>query len=500
MKELVIYQTTDTHGFILDTDFVNRKKWGLARVSSFVKEDQKKYEHQLLIDTGDVIQGSPMTHYLSQQAKWPHPIIEVFNKMNYDCFTFGNHEFNFGKEYLEKSLITFNNDIICANVHGLDLNINPYKIYEYENTKIAIIGLTTSYIPMWEKEENIKGLTFENPVDVYRKYEKELQEKADLIIVNYHGGFEKDLETHLKLTEEDTKENQGSELLNEFDSIDILLTGHQHRGVVGKFNKTILTQPANNGSNIAKLVVDLNNKKVVSYELIDMQEIEIENDQEVVDIINDTQEEVDTYLDKVICHLDQDILIDDIFKARLNGHPMINLLHEIQLKETGADISTVSIFDTALGFSKDITIRQVLMNYPFPNTLNVIELEGKKIIEAIEKSYEYFVLDDGIKVNPKYLEPKPQHYNFDLFYGLNYTVDLSKNFSQRITKHNLDLEKKYKLVLNNYRFSNIGIFPMYKGAKLISKTDKDMIEITIKFLEEIGEKKIKKENNITIKK
>jgi len=500
MKELVIYQTTDTHGFILDTDFVNQKNWGLARVSSFIKQDQKKYDHKLLIDTGDVIQGSPMTHYLSQQPTWPHPIINVLNKMDYDCFTYGNHEFNFGKEYLEKSLSTFNKDIICANVHGLNLNSSPYKIYEYQNTKIAIIGLTTSYIPMWEKEENIKGLTFANPIDVYRKYEKELQEKADMIIVSYHGGFERDIENHQKLTEDDTKENQGSELLNEFDSIDILLTGHQHRGVVGKFKNTIFTQPANNGINVAKLVIDLEKKAISSYEMIEMQEMEIENDLEVVNIIKETQEKVDTYLDQVICHLDKDILIKDIFDARLNGHPMIDLLHKIQLDETNADISTISIFDTALGFSRDITIRQVLMNYPFPNTLNVIELEGSKIIEAIEKSYEYFIFEDEVKINPKYMEPKPQHYNFDLFYGLDYTIDLKQEFGDRVVEHNLDLDKKYRLVLNNYRYSNVGIFPMYSGAKLVSKTDKDMIEISIKYLEENNEIKIKKSKNIKIKK
>ena len=70
---------------------------------------------------------------------------------------------------------------------------------------------------------------FNDPVEAYEKYEQELKGNCDFIIVCYHGGFEKSLEDNMTPTEALTKENQGSELLETFDSIDMIFSGHQHR-------------------------------------------------------------------------------------------------------------------------------------------------------------------------------------------------------------------------------------------------------------------------------
>ena len=235
-KELVIYQTTDVHGYILTTNFLEYKPWGFAKVVEYI--ENQKDENKLLIDSGDFIQGSPLTYYVSKNKYSSHPIIELLNIANYNIFTIGNHEFNFSKSYLEDALSSFKGDVLNANIKGLDIDSKPYKIYDYEGVKICILGLTTKYIPNWEEPENIKGLEFLDPIEVYRLYEKEMKEQSDFIIVNYHGGFEKDLENHTEPTEELTGENQGSELLNTFDSIDILLTGHQHRGFIKETKNT----------------------------------------------------------------------------------------------------------------------------------------------------------------------------------------------------------------------------------------------------------------------
>ena len=107
------------------------------------------------------------------------------------------------------------------------------------------MGLTTQYIPHWEKPETLAGITFKSIVETAKEYVPLLRKQADLVIVSYHGGFEKDL-----LTGEDTEaltgENEGYELLQQVEGIDALFTGHQHRKIaetvhgVPLFNQAIV--------------------------------------------------------------------------------------------------------------------------------------------------------------------------------------------------------------------------------------------------------------------
>ena len=96
---------------------------------------------------------------------------------------------------------------------------------------------------------------------VYGKYEKELKEKSDYIIVCYHGGFEKSLDENMTPTEKLNKENQGSELLETYDSINMILSGHQHRSFATKIKGVVCTQPLNNGQNFTKIIFDTETKE-----------------------------------------------------------------------------------------------------------------------------------------------------------------------------------------------------------------------------------------------
>ena len=208
-----------------------------------------------------------------------------------------------------------------------------------------------------------RKLRFLDPVKVYGEYEEELKEKSDIIIVCYHGGFEKSLDGKNTPTEKLTKENQASELLETYDSIDIVLSGHQHRSFITKVNKVICSQPMHNGQNFTKIVIDTETKEA-SYELVDVSKL---NDEINVDLerrFTNVDKELQGYLDREIGHFKNDIILDDIFIARLKGHPFINFLHEVQLDVSKADFSVLSLFDTAIGFKKNVSIRDVLINYP----------------------------------------------------------------------------------------------------------------------------------------
>lgn len=501
--KLVIYQTSDLHGYVYPTNYVKEESLGILKIGSYILKDEKNYDFSLKVDCGDLIQGSPLTHYLSKQSIDTNIIVDCLEEIDFDVYVLGNHEFNYGLNYLYTAYKKIEDKLLIGNINGLEFNANPYKVFDYNGFKVACIGLTTSFIPNWEHEKNISGLTFLDPIKVYEKYEPELKEKADFIVVCYHGGFEKSLDSDMIPTEKLTKENQASELLENFDSIDIILSGHQHRSFITKINNVICSQPLNNGQNFTKIVLDTETKEI-SYELISVTDMYIEINNKLENIFTKDHEELEKYLDKQIGHFDKDIIISDIFKARLKGHPFINLLHDIQLSVSDADFSALSLFDSAQGFKKDVSIRDVLINYPYPNTLKVLKISGHKLKEAIEKSATYFELKDGnVEINDEFIYPKKQHYNYDLYGGLKYEIDLSKDFynrviSMKVNDKDINLDDYYTIVVNNYRASNTAIYPAYQGADVVKEINIDVSELIINYFLEHNHVNVIEESNFII--
>ena len=502
--KLAIYQTSDLHGYVYPTNYVSEQPLGILKIGSYIKEDESNYDASLKIDCGDLIQGSALTHYLYKHTIETNPIIECLEAIGYDAYILGNHEFNYGLDYLSKSYGPVSNKILNANIEGLQFKTKPYRIFEYSGFRIACIGFTTSFIPNWEQECNIKGLKFNDPVEIYAKYEEELKENSDFIIVCYHGGFERSLEDNITPTEALTKENRASELLEKFSSIDMVLSGHQHRSFITKINGKLCSQPLNNGQNFAKIVLDTDTKEL-EYELVDVKNINIEINKNLESIFSEVESNLQTYLDKEIGEFIKDIVVDDIFLARLKGHPFINFLHQVHLDVADADISVLSVFDSTIGFKKNISIRDVLINYPYPNTLKILKVKGSALKEAMEKSATYFVKKDNeVVVNESFLKPKVQHYNYDTFGGITYEIDLNRDFGDRIVyikkdRKDLDLDKYYRVVMNNYRASNTSIYPSYKGAEVVGEINIDISELIINYIQKHKKIDVVDECNYIIK-
>lgn len=485
--KIVIYQTSDLHGYVYPTNYVKDQPLGILKIGTYIKEDEKQYDASLKIDCGDLIQGSALANYLTKQEFEVNPIIQGMEAIGYDAYVIGNHEFNYGVEYLARSYGFVQEKVLNSNLVGLPLATKPYQIFDVEGFKIGCIGITTSYIPNWEQPKNIPGVSFLDPVDMYRKYEEELKEQADFIIVAYHGGFERSLDEQMEPTENLTKENQASELLQEFDSIDLILSGHQHRGFAVKIKDTVCMQPLHNGQNFTKVILDTETGDM-EYELIDVKNLTGPLSPELEQIFTSVNSKLESYLDQKIGAFKESLVVENLFEARLHGHPFINFLHEVQLDASGADFSAVSLFDSTIGFHKEVTMREVLMNYPYANTLKVLKITGATLKEAMEKSATYFVLgEEGkVEVNPSFLVPKVQHYNYDLFGGVEYVIDLYKPFGERVTSikkqgEPIVLDQEYTIVLSNYRATNTSVYPCYEGAELVKELSVDISELLIDY-------------------
>lgn len=498
---LRILQTSDVHGYVYPRSYSTKEfeNTGLGQISTLVKS--LRTESTILIDSGDTIQGSPLTYFQAKENTGTiNPMALISNYLEYDYVTIGNHEFNYGINYLESYLNNINAEVLNSNILDSEsmkpLYGSPSKIINVENgPKIAIIGVTTHYIPNWEQPLNIMNITFADAFDSAKREVikvKEL-ENPDFIILNYHGGFERDFNT-FELSTADTGENQGSKMLKEIDDVDLLLTGHQHRTLAGISYGTYYLQPALNGQGLGLADIEftlLDGKwqyKINNIEVLNTKGIKV--DESLLELIRDYEEGTQSFLDTAIGKTDKDLSINNQLEARLNKHPLVSFINQVQLEFSGADISSCSLGNGVSGFKKDITVRDVIGTYVFPNTLVVKEVPGNILRIALEKTAEFFEIEDGLPIfSPKFNTPKLQLYAYDMYDNIDYTIDLRKPIGQRVSKvffkgKDLDDKANYNVVMNNYRAAGGGDYMFFKECKTVKDIQLDVIELLINYIYE----------------
>jgi 2',3'-cyclic-nucleotide 2'-phosphodiesterase / 3'-nucleotidase len=197
------------------------------------------------------------------------------------------------------------------------------------------------------------------------------------------------------------------------------------------------------------------------------------------------------WLDQPIGTAEGDMAICDPFAARQADHAFTEFVNRVQMAATGAPISCAAIFtNEARGFTEQITMRDVVSNYIYPNTLKVVRLSGRDIREALEQCARYFMRDEqtgGLRVSASYMEPKPQHFNYDMWDGIEYVLDISKPEGQRVVKLErngapLDSDAAYEVVMNSYRAGGGGNFDMIKDKPVIREIPTDMTEILADYI------------------
>jgi len=500
---LTILETSDVHGCVLPINYSDNSvsNRGLAALSTIIAAQREINQNTLLIDNGDMLQGAALSYFHAKiNNNLPNPMIEAMNLMGYDAAVIGNHEFNYGRMYLDNAIKTSNFPWLCANITkkttGKSFTNKPYIVKTFDNgLKVGILGLTTKYIPNWENPETIQDLNFEDVIESANKWLLIMKdvEDTDINIVSYHGGFERDLETG-EPTEALTGENQGYELCMKVKNMDVLLTGHQHRVIENLSLKGVLVvQPGYNGNCLGKVSIELSKSsgrwsitnKISSTILANATEV----DKRILDAISSIETNAQEWLDTPIGNIEGDMLIKDPFKARLKDNAYTEFINNIQMEAAKVDISNVAIFDNhCKGFEHNVTMRDIISNYKYPNTLKVISLKGSDIRAALEKSAEYFCIVNGaIEVSLNGIYSKLKHYNYDMWEGIDYVIDISKPIKSRITKityknQPLNMKGDYAVVMNNYRAGGGGNYLMFKGKTVLKDIPIDMAELIANYI------------------
>lgn len=509
MKEskVTVLLTSDVHGNVLPINYSDNstRPSGLAKIASLIKEIRNKNENSILIDNGDLIQGTPLTYYYCKMdSSGINPMVKVLNYLEYDAAVVGNHEFNYGKAIFDRAVNESNFPWLAANIlYSLNNECvfgRPYIVKEFpEGPRIGILGITTKFIPNWEDEKHIKGIIFEDAVEATQKWVRYLREKekVDIVVVAYHGGFEKDVDTGKPIGRL-TGENQAYEICQRVKGIDVLLTGHQHKVIENRLiNDILVVQPGSHGKylGIIKLKLKYTDAWSIvekSSQVIGVKDMDV--DQQVVSMVMEYENKLQDWLDKPIGTIIGGMEIKNPLKIRLKDNPLIEFFNKVQMKASGAPISCTSLFvDEVKGIKENVTMRDIVSNYIYPNTLRVLKVTGRDIKLALERSACYFEKYNGEQVKAKKKEGLGafQPYNYDMWEGIEYTLDISKEEGSRVVELKykekpMDMDAFYEIVLNNYRAAGGGEYDMFKDKPVIRDIPTDVSELIANYIIDKG--------------
>lgn len=226
-RTISIFHTTDLHGRILPTSTYEGLDdvGGLARCATCIRQWRRESPHSLTVDIGDVVQGTAVS-----LAGGGSIMIDLFNRLGYDAWTLGNHDFDWGPEKLEANLALSRMPVLTGNVEragkkpgGFDgawAGVKPWIVKEVGGFRIGLVGLITPGLPYWLAPETLGGAAATDPALVLAESLREVRaEKPDAIVVMGHMGWRF----------QDDYANPVRELLRDAKDVDIYLAGHSHQ-------------------------------------------------------------------------------------------------------------------------------------------------------------------------------------------------------------------------------------------------------------------------------
>ncbi len=476
--KLTILCTSDMHGNIWGfsyEDGTESANNGMARLYTYIQQTRNENPNTFLVDAGDDIQGTIMTDDLAnKQPDQPHPVMAAMNYMKYDAMTLGNHEFNWGIDVLKQITSQAEFPVLGANVLGKDgkaITGNGWTIVERGGVKLAIIGVCTPDIPIWDaNKQGIADTTFEAASTAVKRAIAEIGDKADLIMVSAHMGVNAEFD-------EDNGSDAAGQILKDNPEVDLLQVAHMHIQVNETIDGVPVVGVRNGGREIARVDLTLDaNKKIVdsATELVDMANVTPSEELRAIPVVKEMHEKTIAFikggggsdgesggkaLGTTAAKFQPENEIAGLPEGKLRDTAVMDLICKIQLENAQADVTACALFkDTSDLPEGDINYGNIFDIYKYDNTLYRLDVTGKELKAYMEWAAACYNQWKPGDINISFDTEHPG-YLYDMFYGVDYEINLSKPAGERIENvmfHGQPLtdDMVLKLAVNNYRYSS----------------------------------------------
>ncbi len=508
---VTLLATTDLHGNLLPYDFYTARPAprGLAKIASMVQQIRDENPNTLLIDCGDTIQGTPLEsvyqHYV-QTGKMPlglslpaplpaDPMMLAMNYMKYDAMVLGNHEFNFGLENLDKARSEAHFPILSANTvvePGAGRPFPRYLVRKLAGVNVAIVGLTTPGIPMWEEPAHIRGYRFLPLKNAAAEAVGEVRAKynPDVVIVAGHAGLGRDLKTGAVESSEVPGENSLYDVAADVPGIDAIVFGHTHQQLAsGTIRNVLLMQPKNWGISLGRMDFTLDDssghwKIVNKTSVLLLVTDETPVNAHLVELAQPYLKAAEEYLTAPVARADSPLSSE---YARVRDTAVIDAIQQVQLADAEADVSFTAAFNVRVKVPKGpVTVREIAALYLYENTLLAIDGSGRMVREALENAARYFLPCEGDCSHAGLINQRIPGFNFDIAQGVDYEIDLSRPAGERIRNlrwHGKPLsdDQPLRIAVNNYRAGGSGGYTMFRGAKVLWRSTEEIRDLIIDY-------------------
>jgi 2',3'-cyclic-nucleotide 2'-phosphodiesterase/3'-nucleotidase len=495
---VTVLATTDTHGHLLPYDYFTKEKAarGLAAAATLVDEVRRETPNVILVDCGDTIQGSPLesVHQAAVRdgrTRDPDPMMRAMNAIGYDAMVVGNHEYNFGLRNLAAAREAARFPWLSANTRseGAVPPFAPFVVKTVGGVKVAVIGVTTAAIPQWEKPEQIRGLSWLDPVEGVRRALAALEaEKPDVILAAVHGGLDRDPDTGERRPGEKPGENPVWQIAEAFPQLAAVVYGHTHRREEGRrVGRVLLVQPRNWAQDVARLDLTLTRSEPGPWTLARTEsrllpvKPDTPADPRILELARPYHEAAERYLDQPVAQSKVEL---DGARGRFEDTAMVDAIHEVQLAYAKADVSFASLFRPQARVPRGpVTVRELAALYVYDNELYAVEGTGRMVREALENAARYFrTCPEPTCSTGPLLDRAVAGYNYDMAQGVEYELDLTEPVGQRVKGLRyrgapLREDQPLRIAINNYRAAGSSGYTMFREAKVVWRSGREIRDL-----------------------
>jgi 2',3'-cyclic-nucleotide 2'-phosphodiesterase / 3'-nucleotidase len=485
---LRLLETTDLHVHVYPYDYYSDRPVdtvGLARTATLIRQFRDEAANSMLIDNGDFLQGNPMGDYIAYERGMKdgdlHPVIQAMNVLGYEATTLGNHEFNYGLDFLMKTIAGANFPAVSANValgqlgatpRDDKLLVKPYVILDKklkdgsgaeQDIRVGLIGFVPPQIMNWDKRYLEGNANTRDIVEAAQAWVPQMKEDgADIIIALSHSGIDSDVH-------QNGMEN-ASVPLAAVDGIDAILTGHAHLefpgpkyegyAAVDSVKGTLHGKPATMagfwGSHLGQIDLLLEKSgsdwQIVSFEsaLRPIYKREgrdnialVESQQDILDSVAAEHEQTLAYVRRSVGKTSAPL---QSYFALVADDPSVQIVSQAQTwyisdMMKGTEWEGLPILSAAAPFKAggrggpeyftdvpagDVAIKNVADLYLYPNTVRAVLITGAQVKDWLERSAGMFNQIEPGKPDQVLLNPEFPSYNFDVIDGVTYQIDLSQ--------------------------------------------------------------------------
>lgn len=486
---LRVLETTDIHMHVLDYDYFQDQPTvtaGLSRTATLIHAARAEARNSVLVDNGDLLQGNPLGDFIARQrglgSEDVHPAYKAMNLLGYTVGNVGNHEFNYGLEFLERSVAGANFPYISANVFHDDGDDDPendepyfdqYLIVEKmliaddgsrHPIRLGFIGFVPPQILQWDQAHLEGRVVAHDMVETARRLVPRMRaEGADVVIAIPHSGLS-------TATRQGMEENT-TYYLSQVPGIDALMFGHSHRvfpsdvfanlpGIdvaKGTINGVPATMPGFWGSHLGYVDLELSLSAEDEWTIVDGIGVSrpiyerrdgqavalVEPDEDIVKAVAEDHEATVEYVRTAVGSLSAPITS---YFALVRDDPSVQIVTEAQRVYVerlirGTEYAHLPVLSASAPFKAggrsgdsftvipagEIALKHVADLYIYPNTVRAVLLSGSEVREWLEMSAGKFNRIDPEASEPQpLLNPRFASFNFDVIDGVSYRIDVSR--------------------------------------------------------------------------